>query len=291
MNMANIIDLPDFMFNYIDRNNFSKMQKIFLFLKGVIVSLFYKVNNKKLFSKLTNIFFQNDGKIFVEDNKYCKKLKDDYLIYYPNKRIDRVVVDHQKHFDLIYQTYCLHKIKFQNGDSIIDCGANVGELYYSFKYKNLDINYLAFEPDKQVYKSLLKNMDPFNQKTYNIALSNKEREDTFYSDSFGANSSLVKFENYSDSYIIKTIKLDSLNLDKIKLLKLEAEGFELEVLEGSVKTLDEIEYVSVDYGPERGMNSELTIAQVTNFLYKNNFKIIEGSRYRFVGLFKNNKFN
>ena len=58
MNMANIIDLPDFMFNYIDRDEFSKIQKIFLFLKGVIVSLFYKVNNKELFSMLINIFFE-----------------------------------------------------------------------------------------------------------------------------------------------------------------------------------------------------------------------------------------
>ena len=70
--------------------------------------------------------------------------------------------------------------------------------------------------------------------------------------------------------------------------KLEAEGLELEVLKGSIKTLKNIEYVSVDYGPERGINSNLTIAEVTNFLYTNSFKIIDGSRYRYIGLFKNN---
>ena len=56
MNMANII-VPDFMFNYIDRDEFSKIQKIFIFERRNSFT-FYKVNNKELFSMLINIFFE-----------------------------------------------------------------------------------------------------------------------------------------------------------------------------------------------------------------------------------------
>ena len=285
--MANIIDLPDFMFNYTDRKKYSKIGKIFLFIKGLIVGFFYKTTNQKTFTLLMNIFFRKDGKILFNDGYYYKELDLGHLIYYPNKRIDRVIVDHQKHFHMMFETYCLDKITFQNNDLIIDCGANVGELYFSFLYRNLAIKYIAFEPDKFVFKSLKKNISIHDQQIFNIALSDKENTETFYSDSYGANSSLVKFDSYSDKYSVKTKTIDSFNFEKIKLLKLESEGYELEILEGSKKTLNNIEYISVDYGPERGINSELTIADVTNFLYENNFKLIDGSKFRYIGLFKN----
>ena len=66
----------------------------------------------------------------------------------------------------------------------------------------------------------------------------------------GADSSLVYFG--SDSSVeVNTKTLDSFKYPQIKLLKIEAEGAELEVLQGSVDTLSNVEYISVDYGPER----------------------------------------
>ena len=66
-----------------------------------------------------------------------------------------------------------------------------------------------------------------------------------------------------------------------------AEGHEEEVLKGALKSLQHIEYISVDYGPEKGTNQEPTISQVVRVLHDNNFELIKSSRHRQIGLFKN----
>ena len=59
---------------------------------------------------------------------------------------------------------------------------------------------------------------------------------------------------------------------KIKLLKLEAEGAEPEIVQGIGEKLDLIEYISADLGFER--NRESTFAPVTNYLLERNFEVI-----------------
>ena len=284
--MANIIDLPDFMFSRVDKNNYSKLGKCYNFLKGLVVGYISKNTSKKTYTILMNILFK-DGNISYSEGKYFKNLENSKKIYFPNKRIDRVIINPAEHFDFLYKTYCLENINFKENDTIVDCGANVGELFYSFEYKNLKIKYIGFEPDVYAYECLVQNLSNENAILHNIALSNISEESILYIDTEGANSSMVKFNTNAKQIPIKSKTLDSYNFKKIKLLKLEAEGSEFEVLNGSLNTLKNIDYISVDYGPERGITSKLTISEVTNFLYENNFEIINGSRYRYIGLFKN----
>ena len=49
------------------------------------------------------------------------------------QRIVRVVNNYKFHFNFLFETYCLNEINFKQGDTIIDCGANVGELIFSFQ--------------------------------------------------------------------------------------------------------------------------------------------------------------
>lgn len=285
--MANIIDLPDFMFSRVNKDNYSKLGKIYNFIKGLLVGFISKKTNKKVYCKLMNLLFKQ-GDISYSEGKYCKNLGNSKSIYFPNKRIDRVITNPSEHFEFLFNSYCLENINFNENDTVIDCGANVGELFYSFDYRDIKINYIGFEPDVEAYDCLEKNLEKFDTSLYNVALSDDSKESILYIDTEGANSSLIKFNDNALQLPVISRTLDSFNFEKIKLLKLEAEGLELEVLKGSIKTLKNIEYVSVDYGPERGINSNLTIAEVTNFLYTNSFKIIDGSRYRYIGLFKNN---
>ncbi len=285
--MANIIDLPDFMFSRVNKNNYSKLGKLYNFMKGLLVGFISKNTNKKIYCKLMNMLFKQ-GDINYSEGIYFKNLGNSKIIYFPNKRIDRVIINPIEHFDFLFNTYCLQNINFNENDTVIDCGANVGELFYSFDYRNIKINYIGFEPDIKAYDCLEKNLKKYNTSLYNVALSDDIKESILYVDTEGANSSLIKFNDSASQLSVFSKTLDSFNFEKVKLLKLEAEGLELEVLKGSVNTLRNIDYVSVDYGPERGINSNLTIAEVTNFLYKNDFKIIDGSRYRYIGLFKNN---
>ena len=84
------------------------------------------------------------------------------------------------------------------------------------------------------------------------------------------------------------IALDSLKLDiPIKVFKVEAEGYEPEVLEGAIETLKLVEYVTVDFGPERGKKNKNTVVEVNEILLDNYFKLIKFSNFRTVGLYKN----
>ena len=71
------------------------------------------------------------------------------------------------------------------------------------------------------------------------------------------------------------------------MFKLEAEGNEIQVLLGSLKTLKKIEFISVDYGPEKGIEEDHTMIDVNELLIQNNFKLIDFNNIRMVGLYKN----
>ena len=88
-----------------------------------------------------------------------------------------------------------------------------------------------------------------------VALSNESTRKQFFLDTDGADSSLEFFGKNNSLNIETATLIDSFDLEKIKLFKIEAEGHELEVLQGSVSTLKNIEYISVDYGPEKGPNN------------------------------------
>lgn len=124
-----------------------------------------------------------------------------------------------------------------------------------------------------------------------MGVSNSESNNVeFYlSDEFG-DSSILPINNYTKKITIETTTLDK-EIDKIKkkikLIKIEAEGFEPEILQGLKKNLNYVEYITIDCGFERGMKQECTIAECSNYLIKNNFKMIDFGYPRIVTLFKN----
>jgi FkbM family methyltransferase len=286
--MASIIDLPDFMFAN-NNKQFSKLLKIIMTLWGLIIGFIHKNTNGKLFCFFMNLFFQKDGKIYFKDNSYSKRLWDDNKFSYLNKRIDRIIINHRAHFKMLFDTYCLDSIDFNNGDLIIDCGANIGELFISLKMMDLPIKYIGFEPDPKVFIVLKQNLTRYDVEVFDKALSDKKDKKPLYLNTEGADSSLIYFGT-EEKVIVESDKLDNFEYTNIKLLKIEAEGGEIEVLLGSKNTLKNIQYISVDYGPERGVTSEPTNVDIINFLYENNFRLVNTSKYRQVGLFKNQLF-
>ena len=124
-----------------------------------------------------------------------------------------------------------------------------------------------------------------------MGVSNSESNNVeFYlSDEFG-DSSILPINNYTKKITIETTTLDK-EIDKIKkkikLIKIEAEGFEPEILQGLKKNLNYADYITIDCGFERGINQESTIAECSNYLIKNNFKMIDFNAPRIVTLFKN----
>ena len=283
-----LINLPPFMQKDTDLDSLNVLKKSLFVIKGKLVGFIVNKTDGKLFCSLINLLFRADGKIFYEDGKYYKISKNKDNIYYPNKRILRSVVDYKSNLDRLFLTYCLHKVDFDKENVIVDCGSNVGELSRALKLKNINFKYFGFEPDKETFECLEKNCSDDSVELFNKGWSNIEGVNKFYLDNFGGNSSLVYFGE--DNFIeIETSRLDSFNFGKIKLLKIDAEGHEPEVLIGAKNLFEKIEYISIDFGAERGTDEEMTIVPVNKMLYDNNFSLVAFSEYRFVGLYKNNK--
>ena len=148
--LPNIINIPPLIFQIYNTENLSSIKKILIILLGKVSQIIIKYFDGKLFCIFMNLMFRKYSKIYYDDslNLYSKKLDDKLSISYPNKRIMRVIQkDKVLIFEKLYKTYCLDQIKFEDSDLIIDCGANVGELNYSFYYKNI-ITIWALSPTK-----------------------------------------------------------------------------------------------------------------------------------------------
>ncbi len=283
-----IFNLPPFLFRGVDVAKFNSFQKILFILKGKFLGFFITRLNGKLFCSLINFFFNNEEKIYYENNFYKKTLKTGD-IYYPNKRILRMVNEPDIQLKKLLESYCIADVSLSEGDVIIDCGANVGELNVAIQNNDIKINYIAFEPDPETFECLKLNNPESSNNLYNKALSNTNSKENFYIDNLGGNSSLINFGN-NDSIIVSTATLDSFEISgKIKLIKIEAEGFEPEVLYGAKETIKNTEYISVDYGFERGPEQESTIVEVNKLLYHENFELVQFSEYRLIGLYENKK--
>tara|TARA_E500000178_G_scaffold41599_1_gene37306 strand:- start:1142 stop:1924 length:783 start_codon:yes stop_codon:yes gene_type:complete len=246
---------------------------------------FCKIFNIKSFllKRKVRLSYQNKNKFYFAEElseriTFCHRKQG--LYSYSNGIIKRI--------NTIKNDYLLKKISFQNKDCIIDVGANVGDFYQYFKYIHCNINYFAFEPSKEEYRCLKINTKGH---LYNIGLWKCKDTLSFFSASETADSSFIKPLGYDKIMKLNVNRLDNIIKNrKIKLLKLEAEGAEIEVLQGSLRLLKKIEYITADLGYERGEKSQSTLIPVTNYLLKRNFKIIDFNPNRVVALFKNTEF-
>lgn len=200
----------------------------------------------------------------------------------------------------IYEDYLLKNFEFENNDLIIDCGANFGDLYLYLNSLSFKVNYFGIEPGKEEFEALKyntqKNKSLIKSKLFNIAFGKiNSKMDLFYSPS-GADSSLIETPNFITKYQIDVQTIDQFLIqnkikdEKIKLLKLEAEGYEPEILQGCKNSLKNIEYISADVGPERGLSKKCTMTEVTNFLISRDFKLLDFGYPRIVAIYKNNLF-
>ena len=194
--------------------------------------------------------------------------------------------------NFLFSSYCLDKIIFDRNDIVIDCGANHGDLMLKLKnYINIE-NYVALEPNPSDFEVLQLNYS--NSILVNKALGKSNNILPFYVSTEQGDSSLVKPKGFSKEIEVQVVTLDNLindlNIHKVKLLKVEAEGYEPEILEGTGSNLKKIQYVAVDGGYERGENSEQTFTSATNFLIKNGFNILDINFYQYRALFINKHF-
>jgi FkbM family methyltransferase len=148
-------------------------------------------------------------------------------------------------------------------------------------------NYINFEPSPIEFKYIQKSV-PL-AKNHQEGLSDRSGELIFYLKSSMGDSSFIKPSSYSHTISSEVTTLDAfmekINLNSCKLLKLEAEGYEPEILDGAKLFLNICDYVAVDGGPERF--GKPTLPALSNKLNKAGFKKIHTNKSKYRALYKN----
>ncbi len=178
---------------------------------------------------------------------------------------------------------------------LIDVGAHKGEFLSCVIKINSIKRFYAFEPQKKIFKILKKNFSNNNKvNLINIGLSERPSSKIFYINKLSNTSTMSKFnksskylkfknmilgskKNYIDKYSIKTSSINKFFKNiKFKncLLKIDVEGFEYNVLQGSKNKIGEINYILLEnqFG---NLYENKSFNEIRNFLYKRNFKLLK----------------
>jgi len=129
-----------------------------------------------------------------------------------------------KRAEFIFSSYCLSKIVFSKNDVVLDCGANYGDMYLKLSNLINPINYIGIEPSPSAFKALKINVAT-ESKLINKALGNINGNLSFFLSEDEGDSSLIEPKKFSQIITVPVIRLEELikklNIDKIKLLKIE----------------------------------------------------------------------
>jgi FkbM family methyltransferase len=152
---------------------------------------------------------------------------------------------------LDHDTYALGRIlpHIKSGDTVVDVGAFIGDHTIAYAHATHGIDsgrVLAFEPNPLPFECLRRNMTGLaHVQCINKGLSNKPGEMAVVaSDNAGA-SHLGRGEG------VPIVTLDSLELDRLDFLKIDAEGMEFRILRGATQTIARCKptmYIEINQG-------------------------------------------
>jgi len=142
---------------------------------------------------------------------------------------------------------------------VIHIGANEGQEIHTY-YKDSDINQIVFfEPSLSTFQVLRKNLQEIKMPpsikqitAHPVGLGPEEKEVDFFVASNGQSSSVLKPQlhttqhpdiTFNNMERIKIKTLDSFNFTGYNFINMDVQGYELEVLKGSVNTLKEIKWI------------------------------------------------
>lgn len=277
-----------------------KPQKYPIFQRFLFKTLRIVKKNPALFSKLFNIynqlFFRWKIRILpTKDKKYLEvreQFDDNRLIKITRpSRFLKYNAGICGRLGQLSHEYFLDNQSMEAGDVFFDIGANIGEVTLAALDIQPKLKVLAFEPDYTEFEALKENL-PNDADCYSKALWSDNKTLNFYGDNETGDSSLFPSKNTLSSTSVETTTLDEIYKQKfppntpVRLLKIEAEGAEPEIIRGGQIAIQNTQTVVVDVGPERGLKQDNTLPEVCNLLFDDGFKIKGFNHSRFTVWFE-----
>lgn len=259
------------------------------FLKSFILNIVWKSKGKKFcffYNLISRLLFNSKNTIIYDGKKYVLNENNFRWSFSYEKRGLWYLNGIKERGKKLHRDYGVDEIEFNKDDIVIDVGADVGDFKNGF---DKEIDYHAFEADPSLIDALIFNCNEKN--CYNIGIWEDEtKEISFYINKKNRKKSITKVPGDVDEIKIKTTTLDNFieKIDKkIKLIKIDTTGSEPEALYGLSKFLSKIEYIVVDACNERGVMETNTIYECLNYMYKNNFHVVNFEIARSCILFQN----
>lgn len=168
---------------------------------------------------------------------------------------------------------------------VIHIGAHHG-LEYS-EYIDAGItDMIFFEPVKSNYEGLLRTLPDMDSiKTFNIALGNESGQKRIYVEKANQGMSCSLLEpahhlvmypwiTFNDFEVVDIEKLDNIEFDRslYNILNIDVQGFELEVLKGSVETLKTINAIYTEVNKVEMYKGCALVSDLDDFLQGFGFK-------------------
>jgi FkbM family methyltransferase len=197
-------------------------------------------------------------------------------------------------------------------DLIVDVGANTGIYGKEIRKAGYQGGIVSFEPLKDAFEKLNKNVekDP-NWKAYNFALGLEDGQQLINVSGNSHSSSILDIldthtkaeptASYVSKQEITIRKLDSV-LNDIKgtakeiYLKVDTQGFELNVLKGAINSLKNIHTIELEMSLKPLYTGQPLYSDIMNFLHSYNYTLIDvepgfadlqtGTLLQFDGIFR-----
>ena len=180
--------------------------------------------------------------------------------------------------DYINEDFNYIKKYLSAGNTFIDIGANIGtwSIFASKVVGNVG-KILSFEPHPKTFKYLSGNITlnkSENIEYFNVGCSDK-KGNLYFSNNYDTMNHITY--NSVDSIIIPVKELDffTSELKEIDLIKIDVEGFELNVLKGATNTLAKTKMIIFESNKEFQKKYNYRTEDIINFLITHNFKVFK----------------
>lgn len=266
-----------------------KDSELLFFIKNIIKKTYLKIFFEKIFVSfnqikwgLTVVSIDSKNELIIVKNK-----KNREVLSFPYASKFAMDSSQLKILSLGYRDFMLEKYELIKGeinsDSIIvDCGGFIGGFTLAaIGYRNASRSYYI-EPTPLTRKCASINFSLYDipdkvtiiegglgsrNELKKLNLSSSQTNNSFLTPDVDATGIEKVVSVYTINYLFKKF---SINADKV-FLKLEAEGFEFEILQGLKEQRPRC--ISIDISPE--MNGKSPIEEITNYLIKKGYKLMK----------------